>query len=45
MFSVMQRNTNFYNEIYVHLLCEFSIMLNYDEMNCIFVFGVFNNVF
>jgi hypothetical protein len=41
MFSIIQKNTNFYNEIYVHLLCEFSILLDYDEMNCNLVFGVF----
>jgi hypothetical protein len=35
----------FYSEFYVHLLCEFSVMLDYDEMNCNIVFGVFYNVF
>ncbi len=27
--------------IYVHLLCEFSIVSDYDEMNCNIVYGVF----
>jgi hypothetical protein len=45
MFLVIQRSTNFYNESYVHLLCEFSVISNYDEMNCNIVFGVFFNVF
>ncbi len=45
MFSIIQKNTDFYNEFYVHLLCEFSIVSDYDEMNCIIVFGVFYNVF
>jgi hypothetical protein len=34
MFSVIQKNTYFYNEFYVHLLCEFFVVSNYDEMNC-----------
>jgi hypothetical protein len=33
MISIIPRSTNFYSELYVHLLCEFSIMLDYDEMN------------
>jgi hypothetical protein len=33
MFSTVQRNTNFYNEFYVDLLCEFFVVLDYDEMN------------
>jgi hypothetical protein len=41
MFSVIQRFTNFYNEVYIHLLCEFFIVLDYDEMNCKFFFRVF----
>jgi len=45
MFSVIQRSTNFYNEFYVHLLCEFSVVLDYDEMNCNLVSRVFLNVF
>jgi hypothetical protein len=40
-----QKNTNFYSEFYVHLLCGFLVMLNYDEMNCNLVFGIFYNVF
>ncbi len=45
MFLVIQKNTNFYNELCVHLLCEFSIVFNYDEMNFNMVFRVFYNVF
>jgi hypothetical protein len=45
MFSIIQRNTDFYSEFYVHILCEFSIVLDYDEMICNLVFGVFYNVF
>jgi hypothetical protein len=45
MFSVIHRNIDFYNEFYVHILCEFSIVLDYDEMNCNIIFGVFYNVF
>ncbi len=41
MFSVIQRSTNFYMEFYVYLLCEYSVMLDYDEMNCNIVSGVF----
>ncbi len=44
MFSVIQRNTYFYNEFYVHLLCEFYVILGYDGMNCNIVYGVFYNV-
>jgi hypothetical protein len=33
MFSVIQRNINFYNEFYVHILCGFPIVSHYDEMN------------
>jgi hypothetical protein len=45
MFSVIQRSTYFYNEFYVHRLCEFSVVSNYDEMNCNIISGVFYNVF
>jgi hypothetical protein len=45
MFSEIQRSIDFYNEFYIQLLCEFSIVLDYDEMNCNLVFGVFYNVF
>jgi hypothetical protein len=45
MFLVIQRNTNFYNEFYVQLLCEFFVVLDYDEMNCIFISRVFYIVF
>jgi hypothetical protein len=41
MFSVIQICADFYNEFYIHLLCEFFLMLDYDEMNCNLVFGVF----
>jgi hypothetical protein len=34
----------FYSELYVHLLCEFFIISDYDEMNCNLVSGVFYNV-
>jgi hypothetical protein len=44
MFLVIQRSTNFYNEFYVHLLCEFFVVLDYDEMNCNIVSRVFYNV-
>jgi hypothetical protein len=40
MFEAIQRNTDFYSEFYVHLLCEFFVLLDYDEMNCNLVFGV-----
>ncbi len=33
MLSIIQRSTNFYNEFYVDLLCEFFIVLDYGEMN------------
>jgi hypothetical protein len=39
MFLVIQKNTNFYNEFYIHLLCEFFVVSNYDETNL--VYGVF----
>jgi hypothetical protein len=45
MFSVLQKNTYFYGEFYVHLLCEFFVVLNYDEMNYNLVSRVFYNVF
>jgi len=45
MFSIIQRSIDFYNEFYVHLLCEFFVVSNYDEMNYNVVFGVFYNVF
>jgi hypothetical protein len=44
MFSIIQININFYSEYYVQLLCEFFVVLNYDEMNCNIVSGVFYNV-
>ncbi len=43
MFSIIQRSTNFYCEFYLHLLCGFLIMLNYDGMNYNIVFGIFYN--
>ncbi len=45
MFSIIQRSIDFYSEFYVHLLCDFFIVSNYDEMNCNLVVGVFYNVF
>jgi hypothetical protein len=42
--SIIQRSTNFYNEFYVHLLCGFLVVLDYDEMNCNLVFGIPYNV-
>ncbi len=44
MFSVIQNSTNLYDELYVHLLCEFFVVLDYDEMNCNLICGVFYNV-
>jgi hypothetical protein len=41
MFSIMQRNTDFYTNFSVHLLFEFFVVLDYDEMNFFFFFGVF----
>jgi len=40
MFLVIQKNTYFYNEFYIELLYEFSIVLDHDEMNCNIVSGV-----
>jgi hypothetical protein len=45
MFSIIQINTYFYNELYVHLLCEFFVVLDYDEMNYNLVSKVCYNVF
>jgi len=44
MFSIIHRSTDFCNEFCVHILCEFSIVLDYDEMNCILIFRVLYNV-
>jgi hypothetical protein len=41
MFIVIQKNNFFYNELYVHRLCEIFVVLDYDEMNYNLVFGVF----
>jgi hypothetical protein len=41
MFFVIQINTNFYNEFYIHLLCEFFVVLDYDETNCNIVSRIF----
>jgi hypothetical protein len=38
-------STYFYSEFYVHLLCEFSIVSDYDEMNCNIIFRVFKMYF
>jgi hypothetical protein len=45
MFLIIQRSIDFYSEFYVHFVCEFFIMLDYDEMNCNIVSRVFYNVF
>ncbi len=45
MFSVIQISIDFYIEFYVHLLCGFPIVLDYDEMNYNLSFGFFYNVF
>jgi hypothetical protein len=45
MVLVIQRSIDFYIEIYVHLWCEFFVVLDYDEMNCNIVSRVFHNVF
>jgi len=45
MFSIIQKNTNFCNEFMFISLCEFFVVLKYDEINCNNVFGVFYNVF
>jgi hypothetical protein len=45
MFSVIQRSIDFYNELYVHLLCEFFVVLDYDEMNYNIVSRVLLHVF
>jgi hypothetical protein len=45
MFLVIKRNINFYNEFYVHILCEIFVVLEYDEKNYNIVFGIFYNVF
>ncbi len=45
MFSVLQKNIDFNNEFYVHLLCELFVMLNYDEMNYNLISGVFTKYF
>jgi len=41
MFIVIQRNTNFYSEFYVYIVVWIVCVLEYDEMNCDFVFEVF----
>ncbi len=45
MFSIIQRSTNFYSQFYVHLLCDFFGVSEYDEMNCDLVSRVFYNLF
>jgi hypothetical protein len=40
MFLVLKKSIDFYSEFYVHLLFEFSTVLDYDEMNCNIGFGV-----
>jgi len=34
MFSIIHKNIYFSSELYVHLLCAFFLVLDYDEMNC-----------
>ncbi len=41
MFFVIQISKDFYSELYIHLLCDFFVVLDYDEMNYNIVFGVF----
>ncbi len=45
MFLVIQKNIDFYNEFSIHLLFEFFVVLDYDEMNCNLVSRVLYNVF
>jgi hypothetical protein len=45
MFTVTYKNTDFYNEFYVHIVVWVVLVWEYDEMNCDFVFGVSNNIF
>jgi hypothetical protein len=45
MFSVIYKSIDFYNEFYVHFLCEFSIISDYDQMNCNLVSRILYNVF
>jgi hypothetical protein len=45
MFSIIQKNIDLYSEFYVHILCGFLVMLNYDEMNYNLVSRFFYNVF
>ncbi len=44
MFSRIQISINFYSKFYVQVLCEFFVMLDYDEMNYNLVSRVFYNV-
>jgi len=45
MFLVIQRSIDFYSEFHVHLLCEFHVVLDYDEMKCNHVSIFFIDVF
>ncbi len=45
MFIIIQRSINFYNEFYVHIVVWIVIVLEYDEMKCNIVFGVFKMYF
>jgi hypothetical protein len=45
MVLIIQIIINFYDEFYVHLLCELFIVLDYDEMNYNIVSKVYYNVF
>jgi hypothetical protein len=41
MYLVIQKTINFYNGFYVQVLCDFFVVLYYDEINCIIIFGNF----
>jgi hypothetical protein len=45
MFIVIQKNTDFYIEFYVHIVVWIFLVWKYDEMKCNLVSGVFYNVF
>jgi hypothetical protein len=45
MFILIQKNTNFYNEFYVHIVVWFVLVWKYDEMKCNLVSRVFFKVF
>jgi hypothetical protein len=45
MILVIQKNIDFYSEFYVHFLCGFPVVLEYNEMNCNLIFGIFYDAF